>query len=96
MTSSAYWRTRKRASLGSGTLASSLAELGPQYVRVGTWSGPEATRLPRAGGQAVAQALCAYLSLGVCRDEYLKGTLSLCRPVSSKADMRRIVFMGNN
>ena len=26
--------------------------------------------------QAVAQALCVYLSLGVCRDECLKGTLS--------------------
>jgi hypothetical protein len=78
------WHTRKRASLGSGTLASSLVGLGPQYVRAGTWSGPEATRLPRAGGQAVAQALCAFLSLGVCRDEYLKGTLSLCQPVASR------------
>ncbi|KAF8847628.1 hypothetical protein BDZ45DRAFT_699052 [Acephala macrosclerotiorum] len=66
---------------------------------------PGTTR-PAIRGRAVAQALYAYLSLSICRDEYLKGTLSLCRPVasreqvqsreSSEANMRRIVFMGNN
>jgi hypothetical protein len=71
------YSTRKRASLGSGSLASSQAGLGLQYARAGTWSSAEASRLPPAGGQAAAQALCAYLPLGICWDECLKRTLSL-------------------
>jgi hypothetical protein len=56
-------------------------KLDPQFVHAGTWSGPEATKLPPAGGQAVAQALCAYLSFDICWDECLRKTLSFCRPV---------------
>ncbi|KAF8859128.1 hypothetical protein BDZ45DRAFT_742767 [Acephala macrosclerotiorum] len=82
-TSSACWHTRKRASLGIRSSASSQAGLGLQYAHAGTWSGLESNSLPPADGQAVAQALCVSLSLGVCRDESLKGTLSFCRPVSS-------------
>jgi hypothetical protein len=80
-TSSAYWHTRKRASLWSGSLASSQAGLDPQNVRPGTLSGPDATRLPPAGRQAVGQALCAYLSFGICWDERLNGIMSFCWPV---------------
>jgi hypothetical protein len=44
--------------------------------------------------EAAAQALCAYLSLGVCRDECLKGTLSFCLPVASREQVqsREVVF----
>jgi len=35
------------------------------------------SRLLHASGQAVAQALCAYLSLGVCRDEYQRDLIPL-------------------
>jgi hypothetical protein len=35
----------KKTSLGSGSLASSPAGLGPQYIRAGPWSGPEAIRI---------------------------------------------------
>ncbi|KAI9861205.1 MAG: hypothetical protein M1813_005378 [Trichoglossum hirsutum] len=35
-----YRHTRKKASLGSGSLASSRAGLGPQYARAGTWVRP--------------------------------------------------------
>jgi len=35
LTNSAYWHTRKRTSLGSGSLASSQAELDPPYIRAG-------------------------------------------------------------
>jgi hypothetical protein len=52
----------KRASLGTRSSASSQAGLRSQYAHAGTSSGPEASRLPPAGGQAVAQALCVYLS----------------------------------
>ena len=67
--------------LGAGSSKSSQAGLMPQYARAGAWSVPEASRLPPTGGQRVAQALCAYLPLGICWDEYLIRTLSFCRPV---------------
>jgi hypothetical protein len=44
-TSSACWHTKSRASLGSGSLASSLEGHGPQFARAGTWPGPELSRL---------------------------------------------------
>ncbi len=37
----------------------------------------EVSRLPHAGGQAVAQALCACLSLGLCWDGRLHGYVNL-------------------
>jgi hypothetical protein len=37
-----------------------------------------------AGRQAAAQALYAYLSLGLCWDEYLNGILSFYRPASTR------------
>ena len=87
-TSSACWHTRKRASLGGGSFASSQPELRPQYARAGPWYGPESNRLPPAGGQAAAQSLCAYLSLGICWHERLKRTLSFCRPVPTREQVR--------
>ena len=39
-----------------------------------------------AGGQAAAQALCAYLSLGICWDECLMRTCSLCWPVEGNGE----------
>lgn len=57
-TSSACWYTRNRASRGNGSLATSLAGLGPQYATRGNMVQPEASRLSSTGGQAVAQASC--------------------------------------
>jgi len=61
-TSSACWRTRKKASLGSGSLVSSQAELRPQYARAGTWYDPESNNLP-----AVFSQLVWSISLLECR-----------------------------
>jgi hypothetical protein len=47
----------------------------------------ETNRLP-AGGLVSSSSSVAYLSLSVCRDEYLKGTLSLCQPVVSREQVR--------
>jgi hypothetical protein len=101
-------RTRKRASLGSGYLANSLAGLRPQYARAGPWYSAESNKLPPTGGQAAAQALCAYLSLGIYWDECLEEDLVfLSQSVESRgaqkkmkrtseADMRLNVFIENN
>ncbi|KAI9776258.1 MAG: hypothetical protein M1839_000492 [Geoglossum umbratile] len=43
---------------GRGVSFGQLAQLGPQYVRAGIWSGPEANRIPPVGGRTAAQALC--------------------------------------
>ncbi len=64
----------KKTSLGSGSLVSSQAGLGPQDARAGPWYSAESSKLPPTGGQAAAQALCGYLSLGIRRDECLKRT----------------------
>jgi len=56
-------------------------KLDPQYVHAGIWSGPEATKLPPAGGQVVAEGLCAYFSFDICWDECLRKTLSFYRLV---------------
>jgi hypothetical protein len=60
----------------------------PQYARAGPWCSAEVSRLPHTGGQAVAQALCAYLSLGVSCDKCVKGTLSLCQPIALREQVR--------
>jgi hypothetical protein len=62
----------KRASLGTGSSASSQAGLGPQHARAGPWYSAEPSKLPPTGGQTAAQA--PYLSLGICWDECLKRT----------------------
>jgi len=71
--SSAYWYTRKVASLGTGSFANSLAGLGLQYVRARTWSGPESSRLPPACGLG----LCCGQSLAL----ELSGILTQIRQV---------------
>jgi len=43
-------------------------------------------KLPPAGGQAAAQALCAYLSQGICWDECLMRSCSLCWPVEGNGE----------
>jgi hypothetical protein len=97
-TSSACWHTRKRACLGSGSLASSPAGLGAQYARTGIWSGPEANRIPPVGGRAAARALYAYLSLGTCWDERLKGNLVLllASPAARAGTVKEAAFKASD
>jgi hypothetical protein len=62
---SACWRTRGRASLGTGSLRSSQAGLRPQYARAGPLCSAELSMLLSAGGQAVAVPTCPLASAGI-------------------------------
>jgi hypothetical protein len=64
--SSACWHTRKETSLGNGASRNSQAGLRPQYALARPWYSAESNKLPPTGGQAAAQDLCAYFSLGLC------------------------------
>jgi hypothetical protein len=75
-------------SLESGSSASSLAGLGPQYARAGPWYSAESNKPLPTGGQAAAQALYAYLSLGICWDERPNGILSFRWPDPTREQVR--------
>jgi hypothetical protein len=48
----------------------------------------ESSKLPPTGGHAAAQALCAYLPLGICWNECLKGPhSSFCWPAPSREQL---------
>jgi hypothetical protein len=55
----------------------------------------ESSKLPPTGGHAAAQALCAYLPLGICWDECLKRApliLLLASPIAGAVVSREAAF----
>ncbi|CAM6031711.1 unnamed protein product [Sphagnum compactum] len=64
-------------------------KLDPQYVHAGTWSGPEATKLPPAGTVAGSGVESEATGMGSDAGRNME-------KLTSEAGMRRNLFIGNN
>jgi len=77
----------KRASLGTGSSASSRQDSGRSTHALEHDTAQSHMSFLHSG-QAAAQALCAYLSLGLCWDKYLMRTSCFYQPVPTREHVR--------